>query len=77
MDSEQVNAGLVKLMKDVRQQLSQGADSHVGSPGTSLTQGHNWVSEEARADNASAKIADTLASFTKAWHVAGPVFHRD
>jgi hypothetical protein len=33
LNSEQVNAGLVNLMKDVRQQLSQGADSHVGSPG--------------------------------------------
>jgi hypothetical protein len=41
LDSEQVNEGLVRMMKEVRQQLSQGADSHVGSPGTSLTQGHN------------------------------------
>ena len=66
LDSEQVNEGLVRMMKEVRQQLSQGADSHVGSPGTSLTQGHNWISEEARAEDATAKIADALASFTKA-----------
>ena len=66
-----VNEGLV------RQQLAQGADSHVGTPGTNLTQGHNWISEGARADNANAKIADALASFTKAGHVAGPLFDRD
>jgi hypothetical protein len=49
----------------------------VGSPGTSLTQGRNRVSEESRADNSSTKIADALASFTKAGHLAGPLFERD
>ena len=77
MNSKQVNEGLVRMMKEVRQQLSQGADSHVGSPGTSLTQGQNWVSEEARTEDATAKIADALASFTKAGHMAGPMFNRD
>ena len=30
LDAHQVNEGLVRLMKEARQQLAQGADSHVG-----------------------------------------------
>jgi len=56
LGSEQVNKGLVDLMMEVRHQLSEGADSHVSSPGTTLTQGTNWISEEARADKAYAKF---------------------
>jgi len=49
LGSEQANRGLVDLMMEVRHQLSEGADSHVSSPGTTLTQGTNWISEEASA----------------------------
>ena len=58
--SEQVNKGLVDLMLKVRHQLSEGADSHVGSPGTTLTQGTNWISEEVRADNAYTRVTNLL-----------------
>jgi len=58
--SEQVNKGLVDLMLKVRHQLSEGADSHVGSPDTTLTQGTNWISEEVRADNAYTRVTNLL-----------------
>jgi len=77
LGSEQVNKGLVDLMLKVRHQLSEGADSHVSSPGTTLTQGTNWISEEARADKAYAKVADALASFTRSGHIAGPILDQD
>ena len=60
LESEQVNKGLVDLMLKVRHQLSEGADSHVGSPGTTLTQGTNWISEEVRADNAYTRVTNLL-----------------
>ncbi len=60
LETEQVNKGLVDLMLKVRHQLSEGADSHVGSPGTTLTQGTNWISEEVRADNAYTRVTNLL-----------------
>ena len=77
LDSELVNMGLVNLMRQVGEQLTQGADSHVDSPGTSLTHGENWVSQGAKSEDATARIADALASFTKAGHMAGPLFKED
>ena len=77
LDSEEVNMGLVNLMREVGEQLTHGADSHVGSPGTSLTHGENWVSPGANSEDTTARIADALASFTTAGHMAGPLFKED
>ena len=64
--------GLIRIMQDIAQQLSHGASSHVGSPGSDLTQGHNVLhnpSEELP------RVVDALASFTRNGHMAGPLFN--
>ena len=63
--------GLISIMQDISKQLTEGASSHVGSPGTDLIHGKNSFhnpSEELQ------RVADALASFTKNGHVAGPLF---
>ena len=72
-----VNRGLVNIMEQVKTQLLRGADSCVGHPGNKPTRGYNWVRRGARTHNATARIADALASFTKAGHMAGPLFEED
>ena len=72
-----VNKGLANIMEQVKTQLLIGADSCVEYPGTKLTQGSNWVSVGATTHNVTARIADALASFTKAGHMAGPLFDED
>ena len=66
--------GLIKLMEDVKLQLSFGASSHVGPPGSNLTQCPNWFPDPAQQ---IPKVVDALASFTAGGHVAGPIFHLD
>ena len=63
--------GLVKIMQDIAIQLTDGASSHVGSPGTDLTQGKNFFNAPSEELH---RVADALASFTKNGHVAGPLF---
>ena len=72
-----VNKGLVNTMEQVKTQLLTGADSCVGHPGNVPTRGSNWVSKGARTHNVTARIADALASFIKAGHMAGPLFDED
>ena len=45
MNSDEINQGLVNIMKEISLQLSQGASSHVGSPGTALKQCSNMLHE--------------------------------
>ena len=70
----EVDHGLIKLMKEVKTQLSEGASSHVRAPGTNLTQSSNWLPDPALQ---IPKVVDALASFVKAGHMAGPIFHLD
>ena len=79
LDSQEVNHGLVRLMQEISIQLSQGVDSHVTNPGCTLTHGQNWFSRGSPAENATVKVIDALASFTRAGHVvvAGPLFNED
>ena len=74
LNAEEVNEGLVKLMEEILDQLTEGASSHVNSPGTNLTQSTNWLSDPV---SQLPRVADALASFTAAGHMAGPLLHQD
>ena len=74
LEPEEVDQGLINLMKDIRSQLSNGASSHVGDPGTNLTQGINWFPDPPMQ---LPRVADALAYFAIAGHVAGPLFNLD
>ena len=69
-----VNWGLVKIMKELRVQLVNGSSSQVEPPGTDLNKTNNWFSDPPRQ---LPRVVDALASFTKNGHIAGPIFHLD
>ena len=71
-NEEVVNWGLVRILKEVRTQLTEGASSGVGPPGDSLTQGHNWLPDPSKQ---IPRVVDALASLTREGHVAGPLFN--
>ena len=68
------NLGLINLMKEVSTQLKVGVDSHVSSPGTALTHCSNQLRDP---DKVLPRVADALATFTAAGHIAGPLFNID
>lgn len=70
----EVEEGLVKIMKDIRKQLVEGASSEVTAPGDSITQGRNWLPEPTKQ---IPRVVDALAAFSKGGHVAGPLFDKD
>ena len=61
-------------MKEVLDQLVNGASSQVEPPGRALTQTNNWFSDPPQQ---LPRVVDALASFTKGGHIAGPIFHLD
>ena len=63
--------GLINIMKDIGLQLSNGASSSVGSPGNAHTHVRNSFSDPLKQ---LPRVADALASWIKAGHVAGPLF---
>ena len=63
--------GLIRIMQEIGSQLVDGASSHVGSPGTSLTTSPNCFKYPLEQ---LPRVADALASFTKRGHMAGPLF---
>ena len=69
-----VDWGLVKIMKEVLDQLVNGASSQVEPPSTALTQTNNWFSDPPQQ---LPRVVDALTSFTKGGHIAGPIFHLD
>ena len=69
-----VNWGLVRIMKEVLDKLVNGASSEVEPPGMALTQTDNWFSDPPQQ---LPRVVDALASFTKNEHIAGPIFHLD
>ena len=71
---EEVDWGLVKILEDIRVQLTEGASSGVSAPGDSLTQGPNYFPDPPAQ---LPRVVDALASFTKAGHVGGPLFNLD
>ena len=45
LSANNVNWGLIKIMKELHAQLVNGASSQVESPGTDLTKTNNWFSD--------------------------------
>ena len=74
MEADEVNEGLLTMMKDISLQLSNGASSHVQSPGTNPTHGQNWFPNPIRE---LPRVADALATFTAGSHISGPLFNQD
>ena len=74
LSKNNVNWGLVRIMKEVLDQLVNGASSQVEPPSTALTQTDNWFSDPPQQ---LPRVVDALASFTKGGHIAGPIFHLD
>ena len=66
-----VNHGLIRIMKEVLVQLTIGASSGVQDPGTSITTSRNSIPDPGIN---IPRVADALASFVKAGHIAGPLF---
>ena len=66
--------GLISIMKDVAQQLINGASSRVNYPGTVLTSSKNIIPQPREQ---IPRIIDALASFTSKGHMAGPLFDVD
>ena len=71
---EEVDWGLLKILEDIRVQLTEGASSGVVAPGNTLTRGPNWLPDPSEQ---LPRVVDALASFTKAGHIAGPLFNLD
>ena len=74
LSANNVDWGLVKIMKELHAQLVNGASSQVESPGTDLTNTNNWFSDPPRQ---LSRVMDALASFTKGGHITGPILHLD
>ena len=74
LSANNVDWGLVKIMKELCVQLVKGASSQVEPPGTDLTKTNNWFSDPPQQ---LPRVVDALASFTKNGHIARPIFHLD
>ena len=74
LNIDDINQGLVDIMTDISNQLSHGANSYVESPGTDLTHGSNMLHENSEQ---IPRVVDTLATFVKARHIAGPLHDED
>ena len=74
LSANNVNWGLIKIMKELQALLVNGASSQVESPGTDLTKTNNWFSDPPRQ---LPRVVDALASFTKNGHIAGSIFRLD
>ena len=66
--------GLIKIMKEVAHQLTNGANSRVKFPGTVLTSSKNIIPQPSKQ---IPRIIDALASFTSKGHISGPLFDMD
>ena len=66
--------GLIKIMKEVSEQLTSGAFSMVQHPGTVRTHCPNFFSEPSVE---IPRVVDALASFVSKGHMAGPLFFVD
>ena len=75
LSESNVNWGLVRIMREVLDQLTNGASSHVEPPGTTITQSGNWFTGDSLQQ--LPKVADAFASFVAGGHFAGPIFDFD
>ena len=71
---EDPNTGMIKLLEDVKAQLSNGASSGVQYPGNTHTYSANWLQDPPKQ---VPRVVDALACMTKNGHMAGPIFDKD
>ena len=74
LSANNVDWGLIKIMKELLDQLVNGASSQVEPPSTALTQTNKWFSDPPQQ---LPRVVDALAYFTKNGHIAGPIFDLD
>ena len=71
---DQPPLGLIKVMKEVGTQLTEGASSMIEAPGTTRTHCVNHLPEPSEE---IPRVIDALASFVSKGHMAGPLFDVD